>query len=134
MKDNKRDIPIAYKIYILLILLSTILYGLGILVITPDTDPFYLKYGGIIGILIVELGFLSYYAKKKADEPFDERLYANLMKASSLTFLVSLIVLLSITFFLFFGVFTSITLGFLVLIIAFLVLTFAIIFITLENR
>lgn len=101
--DQKyRYFGLTEKLYTITLMAAMGIYTTGVLVVTPDTNPFWIKplFLGI-GLLIL-FGFFLYYSFKKVDEMPDERFYADLAKAACLTLtlvLICLLVLSVITFF-----------------------------------
>ncbi|QHF55122.1 MULTISPECIES: hypothetical protein [Streptococcus] len=90
------------KLYTCTLLTTMGIYTKGIWVITPDTNPAWLKHLFLGLSLLILVGFFLYFAIKKVDEKADDRFYINLAKAASLTLILvlsSLMVLSIITFF-----------------------------------
>ena len=90
------------KLYTVTLFGAMGIYGKGIWVITPATNPSWIK-DVILGFgLFLLMAFFLYFAFKKVDEKPDDRFYTNLAKAACLTLslvLLSLMILTIITFF-----------------------------------
>lgn len=88
MKNKKQVFGLTQKFYLLLSLLATTIYSIGIWVFTPPTHPAMAK-NLVLGIMVlVQLFILVYYLFKKTKEKPDERFYTNLAKAASIMFFV----------------------------------------------
>lgn len=80
------------KIYLMEYLGGMIFYSIGIFLITPPTNPGFVKYIGIGGMLLILLGVWTYTYLKKSEQ-LDERGMNNLSKASNVTILIVLFLL-----------------------------------------
>ena len=90
------------KLYTVTLLGAMGIYGKGIWVITPATNPSWIKDVFLGFGLFLLMAFFLYFAFKKVDEKPDDRFYTNLAKAACLTLglvLLSLMILTIITFF-----------------------------------
>ncbi|WP_208559152.1 hypothetical protein [Marinilactibacillus kalidii] len=81
------------RIYLLEYLSGMIFYSIGIFLITPPTDPAFVKYIFVGGMLLILVGIWINTYLKKTDK-LDERGLNNLFKASSVTILILLFLLL----------------------------------------
>lgn len=98
MKTKKQVFGLTQKFYILLTLLATIIYSIGIWVFTPSTHLAIAK-NLVLGIMVlVQLFILAYYLFKKTKEKPDERFYTNLAKAASIMFFVCLVLFVVVDF------------------------------------
>ena len=101
-QDEPFYFGLTEKLYTVTLFGAMGIYGKGIWVITPATNPGWIKDGFLGFGLVVLLAFFLYFAFKKVDEKPDDRFYTNLAKAACLTLglvLLSLMILTIITFF-----------------------------------
>ena len=82
------------EVYNLLTLSATSIYTVGIWLWTPSTNPPFIKYIALGGLLAIQFLFLLFFALKKVKERADERFYANLAKAATLMFAICIATLL----------------------------------------
>ena len=90
------------KLYTVTLFGAMGIYGKGIWVITPATNPSWIKDVFLGFGLFLLMAFFLYFAFKKVYEKPDDRFYTNLAKAACLTLglvLLSLMILTIITFF-----------------------------------
>ena len=90
------------KLYTVTLFGAMGIYGKGIWVITPATNPSWIKDVFLGFGLFLLVAFFLYFAFKKVYEKPDDRFYTNLAKAACLTLglvLLSLMILTVITFF-----------------------------------
>ena len=85
---------LTMKFYNLLTLTATSIYTVGIWLWTPSTNPPFIKYIALGGLLAIQFLFLMFFALKKVKERADERFYANLAKAATLMFAICIATLL----------------------------------------
>lgn len=89
----KKEMNLTGKIYLVEFLSGMLFYGMGILFITPPTEPIMVKYIGIGCLSLIELAILFWVLKSRS-EKMDERAKNNFNKASNLTMIsVSLLLL-----------------------------------------
>lgn len=128
-----RYFGLTEKLYSMTIFAAMGAYTKGIWVLTPNSNPIWIKHV-ILGLgLLILVVFFVYFAFKKVDEKPDERFYANLAKAACLTLtlmLACLMILSVITFFLPF----TLTAGMVLIFGAVMILTFDIAFFLFEKR
>ena len=74
--------------------LATSIYTVGIGLSTPNTNPPFIKYIALGGLLAIQFFFLLFFSLKKIKERADERFYANLAKAATLMFAICIATLL----------------------------------------
>ncbi|MFC3928520.1 DUF3796 domain-containing protein [Streptococcus caprae] len=121
--NKKGYFGLTEKIYTVSIFASATIYGLGIWLVTPETDPTWLKP------LFLGLGsaaclfFAIFFGVKKIAEQPDERLYINLGKAAAVCLGVTLSGLLVLTGLLFFTK-VNLSAGMVLIVIAGLMLAF----------
>ncbi|HFR3936438.1 TPA: hypothetical protein ACHVIL_000838 [Streptococcus suis] len=75
---------LSEKIYTVTLLAAMGIYGKGIWVITPATNPSWIKDVFLGFGLFLLMAFFLYFAFKKVDEKPDDRFYTNLAKAARL--------------------------------------------------
>ena len=92
--QEKQVYSLTMKFYNLLNLTATSIYTVGIWLWTPSTNPPFIKYIALGGLLAIQLLFLLFFALKKVKERADERFYANLAKAATLMFAICIAILL----------------------------------------
>ncbi|MEX2784061.1 hypothetical protein AB3331_02545 [Streptococcus sp. H49] len=132
-EQQKRYFGLTEKLYTVTILTASAIYVKGIWVLSPASNPVWIKHLFLGLALLVLVGLALYFAFKKVDEYPDDRFYANLAKAASLTLLlmlVSLMVLSLVTFFVPF----VLTAGMVLVFGAAMVLIFDIAFYAFEKR
>ena len=93
-RQEKQVYDLTMKFYNLLNLTATSIYTVGIWLWTPSTNPPFIKYIALGGLLAIQLLFLLFFALKKVKERADERFYANLAKAATLMFAICIAILL----------------------------------------
>ena len=93
-RQEKPVYDLTMKFYNLLTLTATSIYTVGIWLWTPSTNPPFIKYIALGGLLAIQLLFLLFFALKKVKERADERFYANLAKAATLMFAICIAILL----------------------------------------
>ena len=92
--QEKQVYDLTMKFYNLLTLSATSIYTVGIWLWTPSTNPPFIKYIALGGLLAIQFLFLLFFALKKVKERADERFYANLAKAATLMFVICIATLL----------------------------------------
>ena len=93
-RQEKQVYNLTMKFYNLLTLTATSIYTVGIWLWTPSTNPPFIKYIALGGLLAIQFLFLLFFALKKVKERADERFYANLAKAATLMFAICIAILL----------------------------------------
>ena len=124
---------LSEKIYTVTLLAAMGIYGKGIWVITPATNPSWIKDGFLGFGLFLLLAFFLYFAFKKVDEKPDDRFYTNLAKAACLTLSLVLLSLMILTIITFFYPFT-LQAGMLLIFSAAMILAFDFVFFYFEKR
>lgn len=89
----KNKTNLTSKIYMIELLCGMIFYGLGILFITPPTNPPFIKYLAVGSLLFVILAIIIFTAFSTT-EKLDERALNNFYKSSTITFFFMLFFLL----------------------------------------
>ena len=92
--QEKQVYDLTMKFYNLLTLSATSIYTVGIWLWTPSTNPPFIKYIALGGLLAIQFLFLLFFDLKKVKERADERFYANLAKAATLMFAICIATLL----------------------------------------
>ena len=121
------------KLYTVTLLGAMGIYAKGIWVITPATNPSWIKDGFLGFGLVVLLAFFLYFVFKKVDEKPDDRFYTNLAKAACLTLCLVLLCLMILTIITFFQPFT-LKAGMILIFSAAIVLGFDFVFLVFEKR
>lgn len=133
-KDKGKTIfDLSAKLYTVLLFAATILYTVGIWVVTPSESSGIREW--ILGIgLVIEVILFVFFCLKNVKETPDERFYANLAKAASLMFVFILGALMILAVII--GYMGSLTLyiGQIFISIAALILIFAVVYLILERR
>lgn len=128
-----RYFGLTEKLYSMTIFAAMGVYTKGIWVLTPNSNPIWIKHV-ILGLgLLILVVFFVYFAFKKVDEKPDERFYANLAKAACLTLTLMLACLMILSVITFFFPFT-LTAGMVLIFGAVMILTFDIAFFLFEKR
>lgn len=109
------------------------IYAKGIWVITPATNPRWIKDSFLGFGLLLLLAFFLYFVFKKIDEKPDDRFYTNLSKAACLTLCLVLLSLMILTIITFFYPFT-LKAGIILIFGAAIILTFDFAFFFFEKR
>lgn len=91
---EKQVYNLTMKFYNVLTLIATSIYTVGIGLSTPNTNPPFIKYIALGGLLAIQFFFLLFFSLKKIKERADERFYANLAKAATLMFAICIATLL----------------------------------------
>ena len=91
---EKQVYNLTMKFYNVLTLIATSIYTVGIGLSTPNTNPPFIKYIALGGLLAIQFFFLLFFSLKKIKERADERFYANLAKAATLMFAICIAILL----------------------------------------
>ena len=94
--QEKPVYDLTMKFYNLLTLTATSIYTVGIWLWTPSTNPPFIKYIALGGLLAIQFLFLLFFALKKVKERADERFYAKLAKAATLMFAICIATLLAL--------------------------------------
>lgn len=89
----KKEQKLTDKIFKTELLSGFIFYGIGIFMMTPETTPEIIKYIGVGGLIIIEIGIGTYYLTQQS-EKMDERAKLNINKASNSTLIIVSILLL----------------------------------------
>ena len=124
---------LSAKLYTVLLFAATILYTVGIWVVTPSESSGIREW--ILGIgLVIEVILFAFFCLKNVKETPDERFYANLAKAASLMFVFILGALMILAVII--GYMGSLTLymGQIFISIAALICIFAVVYFILERR
>ena len=131
---EKQVYNLTMKFYNVLTLIATSIYTVGIGLSTPNTNPPFIKYIALGGLLAIQFFFLLFFSLKKIKERADERFYANLAKAASLMFVFILGALMILAVII--GYMGSLTLymGQIFISIAALIFIFAVVYFILERR
>ncbi|HEM3186215.1 membrane protein [Streptococcus suis] len=124
---------LSEKIYTVTLLAAMGIYGKGIWVITPATNPSWIKDVFLGFGLFLLMAFFLYFAFKKVDEKPDDRFYTNLAKAACLSLCLVLLSLMILTIITFFQPFT-LTAGMILIFSATMILAFDFAFFFFENR
>ncbi len=84
VSKKERNFGLTEKIYLTTLFFAMAIYCLGIEILTPDSQPAWIKplFLGSAFILLLALGI--YFCFKKTTEEADERFYQDLAKASGL--------------------------------------------------
>ncbi|MHC5251005.1 hypothetical protein ACYRFS_07115 [Listeria kieliensis] len=88
----KKEINLTGKIYTVVFLSGMFFYVIGIWLITPATNPSYIKYIGIGAMLVILFSIVLATIFRKS-EKLDERARHNFYKASNLALLFTLFLL-----------------------------------------
>lgn len=80
----KKEFNLTGKIYTIEFLSGMIFYVIGVFLVTPATNPIYVKYLGIGSLAFIQLIFIIQMWLKKS-EKIDERAKLNIHKASHVT-------------------------------------------------
>jgi hypothetical protein len=89
MKEKEN---LTKKIFKIELLSGAIFYGIGLLLITPSTDPAFIKYIAIGGMFVIEISILI-YALIIRSEKIDERAKKNFNKSSTTTLSIIFVLL-----------------------------------------
>lgn len=89
----KKEQTLTEKIFVLEYLSAAILFGIGIFLVTPDTDPPFIKLIGVGALLLIMLGLLIKIALNHSQN-MDERARINWDRSSSVTLRVTLLLLI----------------------------------------
>lgn len=130
---RKREFGIAEKLHSILVMLSTIIYTIGVWASTPSVGKYYVKEIFLGLGLLVQLVFLLHFILKKTKEKPDERFISNLAKTASVMFSLSLVILFILAMIL--ALTGSITIfpGYLFVVVGLLILLFAAVFFFFEK-
>ncbi|HFI0144085.1 TPA: hypothetical protein ACGPBJ_000314 [Streptococcus suis] len=121
------------KLYTVTLIAAMGIYGKGIWIITPATNPSWIKDVFLGFGLFLLLIFFLYFTFKKVDEKPDDRFYTNLAKAACLTLCLVLLSLIIFTIITFFQPFT-LTAGMILIFSAAMILAFDFAFFFFEKR
>lgn len=133
MIKQTKEFGLTSKLYVLTVLVAMSIHTVGIWLITPLTNPLFIKnvfMGGLLLILLISIG---YFIFKPTHEQPDERFYMNLAKSASIMFVVTIIILLVLTGFIFYGTIMVVHAGFLLITIGMILLSFGIVYHTFES-
>ena len=100
MKKNER-FGLTRKLYTLTVLVAMSIHTVGVWHLTPETNQPFIKNIFMGGLLLFLLIAIFYFIFKPANEQPDERFYINLAKSASIMFIVTIILLLVLTGFIF---------------------------------
>ncbi|MBJ8350101.1 hypothetical protein [Streptococcus zalophi] len=130
---RKREFGIAEKLHSILVILSTIIYTIGVWASTPSIGTHYVKEIFLGLGLLVQFVFLLFFVFKKTKEKPDERFISNLAKTATIMFVISLIVLFTLAMVLALTGSITVFSGYLFVLVGLLVLLFAAIFFFFEK-
>ena len=124
---------LSAKLYTVLLFAATILYTVGIWVVTPSESSGIREW--ILGIgLVIEVILFAFFCLKNVKETPDERFYANLAKAASLMFVFILGALMILAVIIGYMGSLTIYMGQIFISIAALICIFAVVYLILERR
>ncbi len=130
---EERYFGLTEKLYTVTLFSAFAIYTKGIWILTPDTNPVWLKHL-FLGIGLATLTLLAlYFCFKKTKERPDERFWFNMAKAGAVTLimiLMSLLIVSAVTFFIPF----TLTAGMVLIYTATMIFTFDLAFFYFEKQ
>ena len=133
MKKQAKEFGLTGKLYTLTVLVAMSIHTVGIWILTPATNPPLIKNIFMSGFLLFLLIAIGYFSFKPVNEQPDERFYMNLAKSASIMFIVTILLLLILTGFIFFESLTLIHPGLILVGISIILLFFAFLYHTFES-
>lgn len=129
----KKKMNLTGKIYTIELLSGMIFYGIGILLITPPTNPLVIKYIGVGSLIVLQLVIIIFTMFRNS-EKLDERALVNVYKASNLTvFILFFLFFVSGVVIQIFSLKISFSAAISAFILAIMLVTHSTVFRTLEN-
>lgn len=130
---EERYFGLTEKLYTVTLFTAFAIYTKGIWVLTPDTNPVWLKHFFLGAGLVILTILALYFLLKKTKEKPDERFWADLAKAGAVTLLFILFSLLILSIVTFLIPFT-LTAGMVFIYTAVMIFTFDLAFFYFEKR